>query len=232
VNLTNGGTAYFGANGIQSNGSANTVNAIARRAVFSTGTRPASAIQLQGGTTITADPPATVAEYYPVDIQSNAPAARESLVWADHDTVIPAGSYSIRIASGAAALVTTNGGTVTVRTVHAGAPSAVTVISGSNFIPVSAGHEVIVGQSDKLAQAALTDKVARRKIHTTRISADRSVMTSEVSLVSLMQNSTALVKLMHSSNPADRALANKLIKTAACLMQVTGARGAYNANNR
>jgi hypothetical protein len=52
---------------------------------------------------------------------------------------------------------------------------------------------------------------------------------SEVSLVSAMCSHPLLRELARSSKPEDRALANKIIKTAACLLQITANRGAYSA---
>lgn len=69
VNLTNGGTVYFGSNGIVSSGSQNTIDAIGKRVIFSTGTRAASAIQLSGGTRITADPSGEEQVYEAIPIE-------------------------------------------------------------------------------------------------------------------------------------------------------------------
>jgi hypothetical protein len=55
----NGGQIFWGANGIKGTLLPNFVFALGRNVVFNTGTRPASAIELQGGVTITADPPFT-----------------------------------------------------------------------------------------------------------------------------------------------------------------------------
>lgn len=59
-----GGNAYFGANGITVKGSGNEVNAWGSNVVFNTGSRSASAITLEGGVYILADPPP---EASPVD---------------------------------------------------------------------------------------------------------------------------------------------------------------------
>jgi len=59
VSQSGGGQVFFGNNRIVANTPVNLATAIGTRIVFNTGTRPASAITLGGGVTITADPPGT-----------------------------------------------------------------------------------------------------------------------------------------------------------------------------
>ncbi len=45
---------------------------------------------------------------------------------------------------------------------------------------------------------------------------------------SIIEKSHVLTKLVQSKSPADKQLADKLVKTAACLMTVTGSHGAFS----
>ncbi|MBS1993016.1 MAG: hypothetical protein JSS83_21010 [Cyanobacteria bacterium SZAS LIN-3] len=57
-----GGVVYFGAKGISASPPLNSITAKNANVVFSTGSRPATAIRLGGGVSITADPPGTVSQ--------------------------------------------------------------------------------------------------------------------------------------------------------------------------
>ena len=75
TSVTNPGAVYFGTNGIIATTSPNTVTANGISVVFSTGTNPAAAIQLDGNTAITAkvSPPVTCGSCTPISaIQSES----------------------------------------------------------------------------------------------------------------------------------------------------------------
>ncbi len=72
VTVTTPGTVFFN-NGITALAPNNSLSAINTQLVFSTGKLAASAIQLDGGVTIIADPPATVAPAYFSRVNSSSP---------------------------------------------------------------------------------------------------------------------------------------------------------------
>ena len=74
-------------------------------------------------------------------------------------------------------------------------------------------------------KALQSDRVGRRRVNGVIAEDGQTLIRSEVSLVSLMQRSVLLRSLIMSK--ADRALTDKLTKTAACFMQVTGGHGSY-----
>jgi hypothetical protein len=81
------------------------------------------------------------------------------------------------------------------------------------------------GASTKVMQH---DNIARRSVKTTDLGNGHEIARSDVSLTSVMENSPALANLIHSTNHADRAIASRLIKMAACMMMVTAKKGAYS----
>jgi hypothetical protein len=70
-----GGTIFYGTNSILANAPVNTITAKGANVVFSTGTRPASAITLGGGVSITADPPVPLAASSILHSHELAPAS-------------------------------------------------------------------------------------------------------------------------------------------------------------
>ena len=65
VATSEGGQIYWGQNGITANSPTNNVSAIGTNIIFNTGSLSASAITLNGGVTITADPPSQLAPVSP-----------------------------------------------------------------------------------------------------------------------------------------------------------------------
>ncbi|GEM_PF-3525576 len=59
-----------------------------------------------------------------------------------------------------------------------------------------------------------------------------NAITSEVSLVSLLQSDPMLKMLRRSMAADDRAMTGRIEKMAACLMQATMRHGAYSAGSR
>jgi hypothetical protein len=59
TNITGGGAIYWGQNSISASAPNNTINALAAKVIFNTGSQGPTAISLGGGVTITADPPAS-----------------------------------------------------------------------------------------------------------------------------------------------------------------------------
>jgi hypothetical protein len=307
VHLENGGSAWFGSNGIQSTGAVNTVNGIGRRAIFSTGSAGASAIQLMGGTVITADPPVSDDLYQAEEIHfsnfggtlefESLPNAGDAITLTDpadawvHPTVMPSftftvpgsgtsdvqsdpsisssesgnefvpiafitpathsnmvddqhiglgetlltpskqttvnfGCGSLTLKAGSIVSVERQATFLKVRVLFENAKDAVQVTLPGRCLNVRVGEETIISQNKQNLALAMNDSIGRRRTDVTH-SGQLVVSTSEISLLSVMQSGKLLPSLLHSNSKEDRALAGKLTKMAACIMQTTAGHGSY-----
>src|SRR5262249_16147830 len=96
ITSTGGGQVFYGSNGIIANGPANSLNALGRNVVFSTGTLPATAITLNGNVTITADPPVTGVESTGiVNSDSQGPSLTPNQHGSENTKVTPASVQTI-----------------------------------------------------------------------------------------------------------------------------------------
>ncbi|MBX9878724.1 MAG: hypothetical protein K2Y22_09735 [Candidatus Obscuribacterales bacterium] len=153
----------------------------------------------------------------------------EVLIHSPHQTVINAGAYTISIDSGSVALITRENNVVKVRALHESHTNAIVITVGNNPLKLSVGQEVILAPNTAHLQAALQkESLGRRHVVDAELPNGHSMSRSEFSHIGLMEQSHVLSKLIQSKSPADKQLADKLVKTAACLMTVTGAHGAYS----
>ncbi len=107
--------------------------------------------------------------------------------------------------------------------------NAIVVTAGNDPIKVSVGQEVMLApHTTHLQVAAKEDGLGRRHVVDAQLPNGHAMSRSEFSHMTLIEKSHILAKLVQSKSPADKQLADKLIKTAACLMTVTGAHGAYS----
>ena len=105
---------------------------------------------------------------------------------------------------------------------------SVQVVTTGGTIKLGAGEEVIIASDETAISGTMKqDRLGRRHSKSHVLPSTRRLAHSEVSLVSILENNTTVNQLVLSRNPDDRALANQLLKTAACLMLVTGKHGPY-----
>jgi hypothetical protein len=153
----------------------------------------------------------------------------EVLVGSSQKSTVRAGRhYIVTVAAGAMALVSMQEGTLKVRSVYEGLHSPIRVLVDGRSVSLSAGQEVIVSRDEAtLKQAMRYDNVGRRSVKSFVVDGDFKVMRADVSLVSLLQKSDLLARIATSQAGDDKTVAAKLMKMAACVMQVTSGRGAY-----
>jgi hypothetical protein len=157
----------------------------------------------------------------------------ETIIAANKPTTVSAGPYNIFIDTGTIAVITKDSSIVKVRNVYESKAFSLKAHVGKKSITVAAGHELLLGPNDgSLHKALKADPVGRRRIKNTDLPGGESIMTSEISLISLIQNTDVLRQLMNSDNAIDRRMAENLIKMAACITQVSSHRGSYSAVGR
>ncbi|MBI4533920.1 MAG: hypothetical protein HY711_08215, partial [Candidatus Melainabacteria bacterium] len=153
----------------------------------------------------------------------------EIFVTASQPVVVKSAGHNVYVKPGAMALVSNENGMLKLRNIWEGAANSVHVQIGSKFVSASVGQELIVGTNDhSLGKLLKGDAIGRRRIRSFDVPGGHTLTRSEVSLVSLAQSSHLLSRVLKSPNEGDRAIANKLLKMAACLSLITAGHGAYS----
>jgi hypothetical protein len=154
-------------------------------------------------------------------------ASGEALAAPTSTMRIDLGNSFVVIPKGTIALITKKDGVTKVRNLFENSARSVTIVAGGASFKVAAGEEALVGNSrEALHESMAADHIGRRDIRHVDVKG-LAVATSEVSIPALFQGDH-LMKLIHGSNAKeDKSVFNKMMKMAACLMQVTSNRGAY-----
>jgi len=155
----------------------------------------------------------------------------EILVASSKQIMVEAGDFTITLAPGTIAVVSRDGGAVSVRTLHDSRGNSTRVYGGGNEIArISAGQEVVTAMDGPALSTAISRiPVGRRRMELRTANGNQMVAHCDVSPLSVIQNSSVLTNLMHSSRNSDRAIVENVLKTAACLQMVSGHHGAYQA---
>jgi len=153
----------------------------------------------------------------------------EALVAATRTIRIDCGDLSISVKSGAAVLISREDNVVTVRSLYDRCARSVYVLFHGQRLSLAAGAEAIYGLDTKSVRRVIeNDRVGRRQVSGLVAEDGRTIVRSEVSLVSLMLRNALLCSLNITSG--ERHIKDRVTKMAACLAQVTGAHGAYAIN--
>lgn len=145
----------------------------------------------------------------------------------DTDCKILAGNCRIELRKGSVVLLSVSNKLVKVQNVHESALGAVTVHFAGHNASISAGEEIVVGDSEARVKSAMqSDLLGRRKTQTVGKN-NFSVSKGEFSIASLMQNTALLRRIYLSPEKADKQLISKIMKMHACLNQVTSSHGIF-----
>ncbi len=158
----------------------------------------------------------------------------EIMVSATAKTLVKAGPALIHFSPGAVAVLSLRNGMLKVRNVYEKAGTGIKAcLPGRKCLGVQAGQEIILGPKGLTLTKALSDEpVGRRRLTSVDLPTGHTFICSEISLSSFMQNSSVLSQVMRSPNPADRALAEKIMKMAVCLSVVTSSHGNYSITSQ
>jgi len=148
------------------------------------------------------------------------------LVAAAEPTTVALGSNTLALAAGSVALVSMSENSSSIRTLWDRGKNSVRATVRGQTLSIPVGHEMLVGVGDSRTQAR--DNVGRRNIRTLDLGEGVSVVSSEVSLVTLMQSNGLVKQVLKSPEASDRAITRKLMKMAATIMTTTGSHGAYS----
>jgi YVTN family beta-propeller protein len=151
------------------------------------------------------------------------------LLEANKATIVRAGKYVLTVEPGTIVEVANSGKVVKVRDVWENGNKSIHAYAGNQSLSISVGEEVMLAESNGLiTQEAKVDPVARRHVRIFTMPNQHSAARSEVSIVSLIQNTELLSHLRVSQDATDKAILDKLVKMAACLAQTTANHGPYS----
>ncbi|MBX9879478.1 MAG: hypothetical protein K2Y22_13540 [Candidatus Obscuribacterales bacterium] len=143
---------------------------------------------------------------------------------------IAAGSYTVRVNAQATVVVSFENNVLKVANIYDKSPSSVQVETAGGTVSLGVGEELIIApDEDTIAEAMQSDKLGRRNIKSHNLHISCRITHSEISLVSLLENNATVNQLVLSHDRDDRALANCILKTAACLMLSTAKHGPYQS---
>lgn len=109
-------------------------------------------------------------------------------------------------------------------------PGDVTLVAGGKAIAIAPGQELMISDRELSKEKLLrADGVGRRSCRTFAITMDLFAGVSDVSIVSMIANHEELQALLHPTTNTEHRIAERLLKTAAVVEQVTRAKGPYSA---
>lgn len=152
----------------------------------------------------------------------------EVLVEAAKTTTIKIRQYSVELKKGTVALISVNSKRIKIHNLCESALGSMTLDNGKSPISVAAGHEVILGSTTGEINSEMKhDGIARRRVHMLEAADGSSSSIAEFSMVSLATQNKCIKHLFVSADNSDKAIKERVLKMAACLMHVTSARGSY-----
>ena len=157
----------------------------------------------------------------------------EALIQSKDITVLRCKDIIVELNAGTIMLINKAGSITKIYNLCEDGAGSIKVTIDGRCIELSAGHEVVIGSDHPAILKSLdNDGIGRRNIKHTKIPHSYSVLRSEVSLLTLMnQNNSILTHLIKNPSGADLNLRGKLVKMAACLMTVTAAHGPYSGKH-
>ncbi len=157
----------------------------------------------------------------------------EALVSAKKKTVVKAGQAHVEMKAGTVAVINYQDGLLKVRNIYEKKNTAViTTVANKRVIGLQVGQELIIGRRGiSLNRTLSQDPVGRRRLNSLDLKSGHTCISSEISLSSLLQNSSILCQLIRSNDEQDREMASKIMKIAVCLSLVTSSHGNYSMVN-
>ncbi len=107
------------------------------------------------------------------------------------------------------------------------------LICGKHFVGLGSGEEAYVADHEpQVREILVDDAIGRRRARVVKLGEGKGLAMSEFSMVQAMEREPVIYQVIHSGDPQDLALRDKLVKTAAVLNYVTSRHGQYSGGNR
>jgi hypothetical protein len=155
-------------------------------------------------------------------------AAHATFMQAEADTAIDTAYGAIEVKRNALLSIEEDGTVIRIKACSG--PDDVTAIIDGHAIPVAPGQELILTANEPSDNQLNPNDGIGRRIVTTQKIGHAFATVCDFSIVSYLQNSAYLEALRKPSTPTDKRILNSLLKTAAVVHTVSGAKkGAYTA---
>jgi hypothetical protein len=152
----------------------------------------------------------------------------EVLIGAKGDTLVAANNALLKLTSGTLSLITVADGLVRVRNLYEENGTSIQAFVGQKHLSIASGEEILLADSHgTLTKEMKRDHIGRRSIKSFEVTPTQTVSRSDVSLISLINNSQLLRAIVHSNRPSDKDVSNNVLKMAACLSLITARKGPY-----
>jgi hypothetical protein len=154
----------------------------------------------------------------------------EIMVAADKVTMVKTPHSMITVNPNTIALITVENKVTKVRNLWELGHGEIRQSVAGKYVDIAAGEESILGWDQIGVNKALAkDQLGRRKVRGIDVPGGMFMQRAEIPLTALLQeeNSSCLSDLVTSVNPVDKPIANKLVKMAAVIQQVTSKHGQY-----
>lgn len=154
-------------------------------------------------------------------------ASGDILLDANHLYIVRVGSTRVIVQPQTTCLISYYNHTVKIRNLGDKQMRSTYVIIADKWYPLAAGHELVFAPShEDLGTSVIKDGLHRRNLDSFEVS-DGSILRCEFSIASLISKTELLSRLNKSRLPADRHIADKVLKMAACLDVVASWHGKY-----
>lgn len=111
--------------------------------------------------------------------------------------------------------------------------SAVSVVCDRHHVRLGPGDEALLADHHPdQGEIMEEDEIGRRRIQVSNLGNGKTVTTAEFSLLQALEREPLLCEAFRAPDERDRALKEKILKTAAVLNLVTARRGFYTARTR
>jgi hypothetical protein len=110
-------------------------------------------------------------------------------------------------------------------------PKSISVVSEKTAAKVGVGEEIVICDFMPRYQFITNDNIGRRRMVTNMLGQDKYMVTSEFSLLQASSVLPLLKEVLHSRDPHDHALSERVIKSAAILESVQMGHGAYHRSH-
>jgi hypothetical protein len=109
-------------------------------------------------------------------------------------------------------------------------PHDVTVSVAGKTVTADAAEEIMISRERLSSRDYIgTDGLGRRRLNYFALPGDLYGVHSEISIVSMMSNLDYLKALRNPSNDVERNIANRLLKSAACVQEAMKSHGGYSS---
>jgi hypothetical protein len=143
-------------------------------------------------------------------------------------TLVKAGNYTIVLDPEVLVLITKTQDTVRLGALWSSRVNSVRAQFKDKYVNLVEGQELVMSNSaDMIIEQLKSDKLSRRNIRGFKLPDGSQISCAEFSFISMIQSNDLLTRITKSHDVADKQIADKVMKMAACISYVTRSRGNF-----